>query len=142
MSKVNETDCSDAVRAAAKLLYEAYIANSDGLNYQGLQCPAWDALTSAVRSHWCAAVVAATTGQPIISLRGQGVDCDLCEDKIEHIHVHQAKPEQLLLALGEARVALGNELIRNAELSRQVEAWRMRAAKHGCNVDDGDPDCG
>lgn len=33
-------------------LYATYCASSDGKNYQGLPCPAWDALTDAVRGHW------------------------------------------------------------------------------------------
>lgn len=29
-----------------------------------------------------------------------------------------------------------------ASLLVDIEEWKRRAAKHGCNVDDGDPDCG
>lgn len=29
-----------------------------------------------------------------------------------------------------------------ARLTRERDAWKARAAKHGCNVDEGDPDCG
>lgn len=36
----------------ARDLYATYCASSDGKNYQGLPCPAWDALTDAVRGHW------------------------------------------------------------------------------------------
>lgn len=36
----------------ARDLYATYCASSDGKNYQGLPCPAWDALTEAVRGHW------------------------------------------------------------------------------------------
>jgi len=36
----------------ARDLYAVYCASSDGKNYQGLPCPAWDALTEAVRGHW------------------------------------------------------------------------------------------
>lgn len=36
----------------ARDLYAVYCASSDGKNYQGLPCPAWDALTPAVRGHW------------------------------------------------------------------------------------------
>jgi len=28
------------------------------------------------------------------------------------------------------------------KLKVEVEMWKRRAAKHGCNVDTGDPDCG
>lgn len=36
----------------ARDLYATYCASSDGKNYQGLPCPAWNALTEAVRGHW------------------------------------------------------------------------------------------
>ena len=36
----------------ARDFYAVYCASSDGKNYQGLPCPAWDALTDAVRGHW------------------------------------------------------------------------------------------
>ena len=36
----------------ARDFYATYCASSDGKNYQGLPCPAWDALTEAVRGHW------------------------------------------------------------------------------------------
>lgn len=36
----------------ARDLYATYCASSEGKNYQGLPCPAWDALTEAVRGHW------------------------------------------------------------------------------------------
>jgi hypothetical protein len=36
----------------ARDFYATYCASSDGKNYQGLACPAWDALTPAVRGHW------------------------------------------------------------------------------------------
>lgn len=40
------------VMLRARDLYAVYCASSDGKNYQGLPCPAWDALTEAVRGHW------------------------------------------------------------------------------------------
>lgn len=36
----------------ARELYEAYIKDSGGLNYQGKPCPVWDELPEAVREHW------------------------------------------------------------------------------------------
>jgi hypothetical protein len=42
----------DSVLRRARDLYATYCASSNGLNYQGLPCPAWDALTEAVRGHW------------------------------------------------------------------------------------------
>ncbi|HVK89498.1 MAG TPA: hypothetical protein VM513_35490 [Kofleriaceae bacterium] len=41
-----------SVLRRARDLYATYCASSDGKNYQGLPCPAWDALTPAVRGHW------------------------------------------------------------------------------------------
>lgn len=29
-----------------------------------------------------------------------------------------------------------------ARLQKVAESWKNRAEKHGCNVDEGDPDCG
>lgn len=40
------------VMCRARDLYAVYCSSSDGKNYQGLACPAWDALTDAVRGHW------------------------------------------------------------------------------------------
>lgn len=36
----------------ARDLYATYCASSDGKNFQGNPCPAWDALPEAVRGHW------------------------------------------------------------------------------------------
>jgi len=41
-----------AILRRARDLYAVYCASSDGKNYQGLPCPAWDTLTAAVRGHW------------------------------------------------------------------------------------------
>jgi hypothetical protein len=49
LSSIEETDL-------ARLAYEAYVADADGLNYQGLPCPEWDKLTPAIRQHWVVAV--------------------------------------------------------------------------------------
>lgn len=54
MAKIEEKNCDERTRAGARELYEVYIANSDGLNYQGLPCPTWDDLPEEVRAHWCA----------------------------------------------------------------------------------------
>lgn len=40
------------VMRRARDFYAVYCASSEGKNYQGLPCPAWDALTEAVRGHW------------------------------------------------------------------------------------------
>lgn len=59
MGKIwTEAECTEAVRVEGRRFYEAYTANSGNLNYQGLQCPAWSDLTTAVRSHWCAVAIA------------------------------------------------------------------------------------
>lgn len=51
---ITEAHVSEETVAMARGLYEAYIANSGGLNYQGLPCPTWENLTPAIRGHWCA----------------------------------------------------------------------------------------
>lgn len=45
----------------ARDLYAVYCASSNGLNYQGMPCPEWAALTDAVRGHWY--TVAGRVGQ-------------------------------------------------------------------------------
>lgn len=47
--------------ALAQRLYAAYTENSGNLNYRGEQCPAWDDLGDAVRSHWCATAARSLT---------------------------------------------------------------------------------
>ncbi len=42
----------DELTRLAKHKYAVYMASCSGLNYQGLPCPMWDALTDAVRGHW------------------------------------------------------------------------------------------
>lgn len=41
--------------ALPRELYEAYIADSSGLSWDGKPCPTWENLTDAVRQHWGAA---------------------------------------------------------------------------------------
>lgn len=59
-TQVLDVQCTDRVRSVARSMYEAYLANSDGLNYEGKPCPKWEELTPAVRSHWCAAALEAS----------------------------------------------------------------------------------
>jgi hypothetical protein len=42
----------------------------------------------------------------------------------------------------EEEVELQNLRYEIRRLDEEVEKWKRRAAKHGCNVDTGDPDCG
>lgn len=39
----------------ARRMYEAYTASSGGKNYRGEDCPEWDDLPPAIRTHWVAA---------------------------------------------------------------------------------------
>lgn len=57
--KVIESDQPTKVLEIAQAFYAAYTANSDNLNYEGKQCPPWEQLTTAVRSHWCAVAIEA-----------------------------------------------------------------------------------
>ena len=54
VKKVDWRTCSDAVLRRAERFYMAYLANSDGLAWDGRPCPTWEQLNDAVRSHWCA----------------------------------------------------------------------------------------
>jgi hypothetical protein len=51
MTPVDHAQNQNVLRVARDL-YATYCASSSGKNYQGLPCPAWDALTEAVRGHW------------------------------------------------------------------------------------------
>ena len=54
--------CDAKTVTAARDLYNAYIANSRGLSWNGQPCPTWDVLVSKaspVCSHWCAVVLSA-----------------------------------------------------------------------------------
>lgn len=56
-NKIDWKDCDPKTVAAARALYEAYIANCGGLSWDGKPCPTWDGLNDAVRSHWCAVAI-------------------------------------------------------------------------------------
>lgn len=58
-TKTNWMECDGRTVASARELYEGYLANSDGLAWDGKPCPTWDALNDKVKSHWCAAVIKA-----------------------------------------------------------------------------------
>lgn len=45
--------------AIAKRFYEAYLENSNGLNFRGEPCPCWKELNDDVKAHWCAVAVSA-----------------------------------------------------------------------------------
>lgn len=54
-----EDKCQMAVRMMARRMYTAYCENAGNKNFQGNECPAWDQLPTEIRSHWCAATIAA-----------------------------------------------------------------------------------
>lgn len=56
---VFEARCTPACVQMAKKMYMAYCENSGNKNFRGEECPTWEDLTTEVRSHWCAACVAA-----------------------------------------------------------------------------------
>lgn len=56
---VFEARCTPACVQMAKKMYMAYCENSGNKNFRGEECPKWEDLTTEVRSHWCAACVAA-----------------------------------------------------------------------------------
>lgn len=45
--------------AIAKRFYEAYLENSNGLNFRGDPCPCWKDLDDDVKAHWCAVAISA-----------------------------------------------------------------------------------
>lgn len=48
----------------ARAMYEAYVADAGGLNYQGLPCPTWEDLPTAIITHWIAAARVAKPFEP------------------------------------------------------------------------------
>lgn len=56
---VDATKCDPETLREAQHLYLAYVANSNGLAWDGRPCPAWKDLGTAVQSHWCAAALKA-----------------------------------------------------------------------------------
>lgn len=99
--KVDEAACTDAIRDVARSLYVAYVDNADGKNYQGLPCPAWNELTSAVRSHWCAAALhGLSNGLPLLTqgateelerVRGENDDLRSTVAELHRSVSHQAQ---------------------------------------------------
>lgn len=109
---LSENDCNDRIRASARRAYESYLVNSGGLNFRGEKCPDWDALTTEVRSHWCAAIAPEAillisrenysagleadvkrlgedlADVPIVrGIEGVGEHCEHCRAKALHVHV-------------------------------------------------------
>lgn len=56
-NKVNEQSVDPEIREVARRAYKAYVANADNKSWDGRECPSWEKLTPAVRSHWCAAMI-------------------------------------------------------------------------------------
>lgn len=54
MKKIDITECDRDTKTAARIFYRRYCENADNKNFQGNECPAWEALPPAVQSHWCA----------------------------------------------------------------------------------------
>lgn len=90
------------VLVRARDLYAVYCASSDGKNYQGLPCPAWDALTEAVRGHWY------TVALRTLQLEGIGVDSSIMDERSypPHEYVIGHLPDQVH-ALGVWRIYSG-----------------------------------
>lgn len=91
---VLEEECTDRVRAGARSLYERYIGNSGGLNYEGKPCPPWPELTSAVRSHWCATFLEASVmlEAPLVS-RVEELERKLAARAPASAPNHDARPQ-------------------------------------------------
>ncbi len=59
MTKIDEKTIDPQIIEVARTAYKAYAKNSDGKTFDGRDMPTWEKLTSLVRSHWCAAILAA-----------------------------------------------------------------------------------
>ncbi len=56
---IDENLCSAEAKDRGRRFYERYARNCGNKNYLGHEMPSWPALTTAVRSHWCAVAVEA-----------------------------------------------------------------------------------
>jgi len=54
-------ETTEEEQSFAQIGYQAYIASTGGLNYQGLPCPEWAKLTDSIRGAWAAAATAVRT---------------------------------------------------------------------------------
>jgi hypothetical protein len=102
--KIDEERCSEVVKEGAQAMYIAYTNNSDNLNYQGLPCPSWDKLTSAVRSHWCAAAIEAQHGHDLTLKKIDKLERELAEAR-QLIRLGQTEATEMRLALKQAKDA-------------------------------------
>lgn len=73
------------VLSRARDFYATYCASSDGKNYQGLPCPAWDALTPAVRGHWYTVALRSLQLESIATPSGVGASDTLLGSERSHL---------------------------------------------------------
>jgi hypothetical protein len=73
-----------AVQRKARDFYAIYCSSADGKNYQGLPCPAWDALTDAVRGHWCTVAQRAMELELTLHLVGDESKC-VPDESLDHL---------------------------------------------------------
>lgn len=60
----------------ARDFYSVYCMSSDGKNYQGLPCPAWDDLTPAVRGHWYTVALRSLQLEAIVNGGNSSLSCE------------------------------------------------------------------
>lgn len=82
---VEEDKCTESVRVAARAMYESYVTNARGKNYEGKPCPKWEDLTAAIRGHWCAAAITAS--------------CEFQHDLLQKIDALEAEAKKLKMML-------------------------------------------
>jgi hypothetical protein len=63
-AKAQEVASGEPKAPEPKLLYNAYLRSSDGLNYEGKPCPVWEELPPPTQSHWRAAARKAAEKMP------------------------------------------------------------------------------
>lgn len=59
-TKVDVSTCDEGTKQSAGVFYKRYCNNADNKNYQGNECPAWEALPATVQSHWCSVAILAS----------------------------------------------------------------------------------
>ena len=66
-------------------------------------------------------------------------NCPVCQNRAYN-NTSTAITQALRLA--EVTASRNRLLEENAKLVYEVESWKKRAEQHGCNITEGDPECG
>ena len=66
----------------------------------------------------------------------------LTEDILKLATTLANAPEVSANQVGKLQLIVSMLLLERADLIHEIKLWKSKAAKHGCDVENGDPDCG